>query len=372
MSPRRRSRPPKRRRSVLAAVLATALLTPVPATAADAGRLRGTGMATAADAGRLRGTGMATAADAGRLRGTGMATAADAGRPQGTAAATAATDAALCTTDRDRTLAGRMTQDIRAALAHRRGSVSLAMYDTRTHTVCRLANHRRYDAASVAKVLMMEATLRRAQERRRPLTAWERARVRPMITRSDNEAARRLWADLGHAYLKRFLRVAKTTRTTPGSYGYWGLTATTAADQLRLLGALAEDRGVLTARARAYGLRQMAAVRRDQRWGVTAGMPRGLRAHLKNGWLPRARHGWRVHSIGTFTGGGRTYRMAILSHGNPSMAYGVRTVERVAQAVHRNLHRGRAASQDFTPESEISEVPDGSAPAERPGGGPLT
>ncbi|QQC88757.1 serine hydrolase [Streptomyces alfalfae] len=348
MSPRRRSRPPKRRRSVLAAVLATALLTPVPATAADAGRSRGAGTATAADAGRPRGTAAATAA------------------------ATAATDAALCTTDRDRTLAGRMTQDIRAALAHRRGSVSLAMYDPRTHTVCRLANHRRYDAASVAKVLMMEATLRRAQERRRPLTAWERARVRPMITRSDNEAARWLWADLGHAYLKRFLRVAKTTRTTPGSYGYWGLTATTAADQLRLLGALADDRGVLTARARAYGLRQMAAVRRDQRWGVTAGMPRGLRAHLKNGWLPRARHGWRVHSIGTFTGGGRTYRMAILSHGNPSMAYGVRTVERVAQAVHRNLHRGRAASQDFTPESEISEVPDGSAPAERPGGGPLT
>ncbi|CAM5226327.1 hypothetical protein SALBM135S_10096 [Streptomyces alboniger] len=323
MTPRR----PSRRRSVLAAALATALLTPVPATAADAGRLQGTGTGTGAGA-------------------------------------------ALCSADRDRTLAARMTQDIRAALANRAGTVSIALYDTRTGLVCRLANHRRYDAASIAKVLMMEATLRRAQDWRRGLTAWERAKIRPMITHSDNEAARRLWADLGHAYLKRFLHIAGTTRTTPGSYGYWGLTTTTAADQLRLLGALATDRGVLGPRARAYGLRQMADIRRDQRWGVPAGMPHGLRAHLKNGWLPRAKHGWRVHSIGAFTGAGRAYRMAVLSHDNPSMAYGVRTVERVAQAVHRNLNRGRAIGQDFTPESEISEVPDGSAPAEKRGSGP--
>ena len=319
MTPRR----PKRRRSVLAAALATALLTPVPAAAADAGRLQGTGTGTR-------------------------------------------TGRALCSADRDRTLAARMSQDIRAALANRAGTVSIAVYDTRTGVVCRLANHRRYDAASIAKVLMMEATLRRAQSWRRGLTAWERAKIRPMITRSDNEAARRLWADLGRACLNRLLRRAGTTRTTPGSRGYWGLTATTAADQLRLLRALADDRrGVLGPRSRAYGLRQMAAVRRDQRWGVPAGMPRGIRAHLKNGWLPRARHGWRVHSIGTFTGDGRSYRMAILTHDNPSMAYGVRTVERVAQAVHRNLNKGRAIGQDFTPESEISEVPDGSAPAER-------
>ncbi|MEV0120099.1 serine hydrolase [Streptomyces sp. NPDC050703] len=344
---------PKRRRSVLAAALAAVLLAPVPVTAAEAGHAQGTGAATGTAAGVAGGAATGTAG--GAATGTGTGTGTD-----------------LCTADGDRTLAGRMSQDIRAALAHRRGTVSIAVYDSRTRTVCRLANHRRYDSASIAKVLMMEATLRRAQGLRRSLTSWERAKIRPMITRSDNEAARRLWADLGHAYLKRFLRVAGTTRTTPGSYGYWGLTATTAADQLRLLGALADDRGVLTARARAYGLRQMADVRRDQRWGVPAGVPRGVRAHLKNGWLPRAKHGWRVHSIGTFAGDGRTYRMAILSHGNPSMAYGVRTVERVAQAVHRNLNRGRAVGQDFTPESEISEVPDGSAPAERPGGGPMT
>ncbi|MBW5425897.1 hypothetical protein GKQ77_30775, partial [Streptomyces sp. BG9H] len=270
--------------------------------------------------------------------------------------------AALCTAGSDWTLAARMSQDIRAALSSRVGSVSVSVRDTRTGLVCDLASHRRYDAASVAKVLTMEAALLRAQEWGRGLTAWERRRIRPMITRSDNDATGRLWHDLGHAYLSRFLRRVGTTATTLGPYGYWGLTRTTAADQQRLLGVLTGARGVLKPAARAYGLRQMAEVRGDQRWGVPAGMPRGLRAHLKNGWLPRAVHGWRVHSVGVFTGGDRTYRIVVLTHGNPTMAYGVRTVERVAQAVHRGLNKGRAIGQALTPQSDISETPDGSAP----------
>ncbi|MFE0174786.1 serine hydrolase [Streptomyces sp. NPDC059002] len=244
----------------------------------------------------------------------------------------------------------------------------MAVHDTRTGLFCELAGRRRYDAASVAKVLLMEAALRRAQEWRRGLTGWERNRIRPMITSSDNNAAWRLWSDLGHPYLTRFLRRVGTTATSLGPNGLWGLTRTSAADQLRLLGVLTGARDVLKPAARAYGLRQMADVRRDQRWGVPAGMPRGIRAHLKNGWLPRATHGWRVHSVGAFTGGGRTYRIVVLSHDNPSMAYGVRTVERVAQAVHRGLNKGRTIGQGLTPESEISEVPDGSVP-DSPGDG---
>ncbi|QEU95044.1 serine hydrolase [Streptomyces kanamyceticus] len=281
------------------------------------------------------------------------ATAADASSQQGKA---------LCTARRDPALAARMSHDIRAALSSRTGSVSVSVHDTRTGLFCQLASGRRYDAASIAKVLMMEATLRRAQDWRRGLTAWERRKIRPMITGSDNNAARRLWNDLGHPYLSRFLRRVGTTATSLGPSRLWGLTRTTAADQQRLLGVLTGARDVLKPAARAYGLRQMADVRRDQRWGVPAGMPRGIRAHLKNGWLPRATHGWRVHSIGAFTGGGRTYRIVVLSHDNPTMAYGVRTVERVAQAVHRGLNKGRAVGQGLTPEDEISEVPDGSVP----------
>ncbi|MFJ9036412.1 serine hydrolase [Streptomyces sp. NPDC102406] len=263
-------------------------------------------------------------------------------------------------------LAKQLTRDLRAALAGRRGTVSLALYDSRTRATCTLSAGRRYESASLVKVLTMEATLLRAEEHHRPLTPWERRDIRPMIRSSDNAAASRLWNDLGHPYLAATLRRAGATRTSLGPYSHWGLTRTTAADQLRLLAALTGRRSFLGPGSRAYGLRLMGEVREDQRWGVSAGMPRGLRAHLKNGWLPRATHGWRVHSIGVFTGGGRAYRIAVLSHDNPSMAYGVRTVERVARAVHRRLNNGRRGALGLTPAAEISGRPDGSAPSSVP------
>ncbi|WP_338695477.1 serine hydrolase [Streptomyces sp. Q6] len=281
-------------------------------------------------------------------------------------AATAADRNPICRAPKSPALAKRVTRDLRTALAGRGGTVSVALYDDRTRLSCTLAGGTRYDAASVVKVLMLEATLRRAAGWGRPLTAWERRNLRPMIRSSDNAAASRIWSDLGRTYLAGTLHRAGTTRTGLGPYGYWGLTRTTVNDQLRLLGALTGPRSFLSTGARAYGLRLMSEVRKDQRWGVSAGMPRGLRAHLKNGWLPRATHGWRVHSIGAFTGGGRTYRIAVLSHGNPSMKYGVRTVERVAQAVHKALNKGRSLARGATPDSEISERSDGSVPPDAP------
>ncbi|MEU9289784.1 serine hydrolase [Streptomyces sp. NPDC048275] len=259
-------------------------------------------------------------------------------------------------------LAARMSRDILGVLSSRRGTVSLAVHDDGTGLTCAFASERQYDAASVAKVTIMEATLRRSEELQRTLTEWELANVRPMITVSDNAAAQRLWGNLGRAVLDRFLIRVGTTGTELGPAGYWGLTRTTAADQLRLLDVLTNARSFL--KTRAYGLQLLSQVRADQRWGVPAGMPKGLTAHLKNGWLPRSTHGWRVHSVGAFTGPHRTYRIVVLSHDNPTMAYGVRTIERIAQAVHRGLDQGRGLVQGPTTEGKVSEVSDGSAPYE--------
>lgn len=272
--------------------------------------------------------------------------------------------AATCRSARDPDLAARMSRDIRAALSSRQGTVSLAVHDDASDLWCALDGSRRYDTASVTKVLIMEAVLQRAEQLGRKLTRYESRNVRPMITSSHNGAAWQLWQDLGHSRLQRFLERVGTTGTTLGPYGLWGLTRTTAVDQMRLLGVLTQARSFL--RSRAYGLKLMSQVRRDQRWGVPSGMPRGVVAHLKNGWLPRATHGWRVHSVGAFTRPGRTYRLVVLSHDNPTMAHGVRTIERIAHAVHRGLNKGRATGLDYTPESEISEESDGSVPDDVP------
>ncbi|MFI6337566.1 serine hydrolase [Streptomyces sp. NPDC050535] len=282
--------------------------------------------------------------------------------PAVAAHASAAQVPAACRSVRDPDLAARMSRDIRAALSSREGTVSVAVRDDKTGLTCGLASARQYDSASVAKLVIMEGALRRAEELGRGLTRWERTNVRPMIIKSDNESAVRLWTDIGRVRLSRFLTRAGTTGTALGPKGYWGLTRTTAADQMRLLAVLTDTRSFL--KTRDYGLRLLSQVRRDQRWGVPAGMPRGLRAHVKNGWLPRATHGWRVHSVGAFTGRDRMYRIVVLSHDNPTMAYGVRTIERIAQAVHRGLGQRHGPVRSLTPESEISEEPDGSAPSE--------
>ena len=77
-----------------------------------------------------------------------------------------------------------------------------------------------------------------------------------------------------------------------------------------------------------------------------------LTVHVKNGWLPRATHGWRIHSIGTFTGRGGGYSIVVLTQDNPTMAYGIDTIEAIARAINRDLNpaaRSRIPSSEFSP-----------------------
>ena len=55
-----------------------------------------------------------------------------------------------------------------------------------------------------------------------------------------------------------------------------------------------------------------------QRRGVPAGAPTSVTVHVKNGWLPRATHGWRIHSIGAFTGPKGWYTIVVLTQDNPT------------------------------------------------------
>jgi hypothetical protein len=72
--------------------------------------------------------------------------------------------------------------------------------------------------------------------------------------------------------------------------------------------------------------------------GVPAGAPADLTVHVKNGWLPLATHGWRIHSIGCFTGHHRGYTSVVLTPDNPTMTYGISTIQRAAEVIHRQLN----------------------------------
>ena len=249
--------------------------------------------------------------------------------------------------------------------AARRGRVSFVAVevdDPGAGVVCRLDSTSHFDSASVVKVTILGALLRKAQAEHRSLTRSERALAWAMITRSDNDAASALWADTGRTWLRRFLKLAGMTDTFLGPGGAWGLTRITAADETRLLWLLLKANRVLDTSFRDYALDLMADVIPAQRWGVPTGAPRRLVVHVKNGWLPLAPYGWRINSIGGFTGHGSRYSIVVLTQDNPTMAYGIRTVETIARVVNRDLTPGATARVPLSVISPLQETPDEAIP----------
>jgi hypothetical protein len=240
-------------------------------------------------------------------------------------------------------LAARIAQGIHTALTGRSSSVALRVYDKSEDLNCYLNATTHFDSASVVKVTILGTLLREAETQHRQLTSSEVRLARLMITQSDNSAASALWAHVGRGRLRYFLGRAGMKQTQLGPGGYWGLTQITAHDELLLMNLLVYPNTVLDAASRAFALTLMAQVIPSQRWGVPAGAPTDLTVHVKNGWLPLATHGWRIHSIGCFTGHQRGYSIVVLTEDNPTMAYGITTIERVAQVIHRQLNPAATA-----------------------------
>ncbi|WP_329436000.1 class A beta-lactamase-related serine hydrolase [Streptomyces sp. NBC_01280] len=200
-----------------------------------------------------------------------------------------------------------------------------------------------FDTASIVKVDILAALLLRAQDEGRALTAQERAYATAMIENSDNASATALWKAIGGADgLDAANLTLGLTGTRAGAGGEWGLTRTTAEDQLTLLRAVFGTEGTesaksagsgLSAASRAYVAELMGRIAADQRWGVSAAADSASVCALKNGWLPRSATGlWDINSVGRVSVGGQRYLVSVLSDGNATKEAGVALVEGVAKA----------------------------------------
>ena len=252
------------------------------------------------------------------------------------APASAAAPAVSCTSTKA-ALATKLKKDITTAIANRKGTIAVGLYDRSTKTTCTLRSTTHYDSASTVKVTVLATLLWDAKKHNRYLTTTEQTLAKAMITKSDNDATTKLWKQLGLTKIKGFLSAAGMTQTTPGANGYWGLTQIDVHDEQRLLALVTAKNTVLSDNSRAYILKLMGQVISSQRWGTPAGAPSTVAVHVKNGWLQRATHGWRVHSLGTFTGGGHDYQMTVLTQDNSTMSYGINTIQAVAKVVHKDL-----------------------------------
>ncbi|MFI9750041.1 serine hydrolase [Streptomyces collinus] len=250
--------------------------------------------------------------------------------------ASAAAPAVTCTSAKAG-LAAKLKKDITAALATRKGTVAVGLYDRSTNTTCTLRASSAYDSASIVKVTVLATLLWDAKKTNRYLTDRENTLAKAMITKSDNAATSTLWKQLGMTKIKNFLAAAGMTQTKPGANGYWGLTQITVTDEQKLLKLLTAKNAVLSDNSRAYIIKLMGQVVSSQRWGTPYGVPSGVTVAVKNGWLQRSTNGWRVHSVGAFKGGGHDYVMTVLSHGNSTMNYGIATIQAVAKVIHKDL-----------------------------------
>ncbi|MEU9478450.1 serine hydrolase [Streptomyces sp. NPDC048191] len=190
-----------------------------------------------------------------------------------------------------------------------------------------------FDTASIVKVDILATLLLQAQDAGRQLTAAEKAYATKMIENSDNTSATELWHTIGRADgLDAANRRFGLTSTSGGDGELWGLTQTTAADQLALLRQVFGQESKLSATSRTYVQGLMTSVEADQRWGVSAAAE-GDSSALKNGWLARSTTGlWDVNSIGRVTVHGTDYLVAVLSKGTRTRAEGIALVEAAAKA----------------------------------------
>ncbi|MFE6333152.1 serine hydrolase [Streptomyces sp. NPDC057798] len=250
--------------------------------------------------------------------------------PSGVAASGEASveQAARPTVDRDELLADAM-QSVDVAKG---AEVSVAVLDLESGESATYGDGS-FDTASIVKVDILAALLLRAQDEGRSLTSAEKAYATAMIERSDNVSASALWETIGRAEGLAAANERFGLSATVGGDGMlWGLTQTTAADQLALLRQVFDDESELSEASRSYLRGLMGRIAVDQRWGVSA-VADGSRWALKNGWLPRSTTGlWDVNSIGRVTVDGRECLVAVLSDGNATKAAGVALVEAAARA----------------------------------------
>ena len=211
-------------------------------------------------------------------------------------------------------------QAARAYAAHRHGRIAFCVRETGQPPVG-LRRTGAYQSASVVKAMLLVAQLRRARDR--ALTEEERRRLASMIRFSENGAAERTFDVVGTRGLRAVARVSGMRRFRVQE-GHVFEARVTASDQTRLFLGLDD---LVPGRHRRYARALLRSVVAQQRWGIPqAAAPRGFRVYFKGGWRARL-----VVQAALLERGGRRLSVAVMTDHDPSMAYGVATIEGIAR-----------------------------------------
>jgi beta-lactamase family protein len=195
--------------------------------------------------------------------------------------------------------------------------------------------HRTFVSASVVKAMLLVADLRKLAARHRGLDPGRRALLEPMIHLSDNAAATAVWNLDGEGPVRALARAAGMTDFSV--HGYWSSAQISAADQARFFFRMEE---LIPRRFRHYANHLLSHIVDYESWGIpTVARKRGWRTFFKGGWRGTDR-GQLVHQAARLEHGRVRVAIAVMTDGDPSMDYGIETIEGVTRQLLGSLNRG--------------------------------
>lgn len=235
-----------------------------------------------------------------------------------------------------------LKQQWQTILHHQDSDVNIAVYNEKTKQTTTYTNNASvpYPTASIVKVSVLANLLRMTQTDDTSLSPTEKSLAENMIVDSDNDATTTLLNTYQDGYTSpNSLFSALHMTQSKMDPDAWGLTTTTALDQLKLLNALAYgQKSPLNQSDRHYVLKLMANVSPDQAWGISKGLADNATIQLKNGWLESDDgSSWIVNSIGHIQTKDSNYTIAVLTNGNATEADGIDLIESLSSATAQEL-----------------------------------
>ena len=225
-------------------------------------------------------------------------------------------------------------ESVREYLKQRAGVVSVGVIDSQGQ-VRGIHDRRRFVTASVVKAMLLVAYLRKADHEGHGLTRYERGQLGRMIRVSSNRAAWWAYYRIGSARLTRLARRADMDQFSI-CCSRWTLAYASARDQAKFFRRVER---LTPRRFRRYAMGLLSSVVPRQSWGIPrVGRPRGFEVFFKGGWRGTER-GRLVHQAALIRYRGTGFSLAVLTDGNPSTIYGIRTIEGVAKRILRERPR---------------------------------
>jgi hypothetical protein len=213
-------------------------------------------------------------------------------------------------------------------LAGRLGRTAFAVVDSEGR-LSGVHEHWTFVSASVVKAMLLVAYLRRLDAQgQHYVDGNSNSFLYPMINVSDNGAATQTWSIVGDGGLYAVANAAGMTDFS--IVGIWANAQISAADQARFFFNMDS---LTPPEFRGYARYLLSSIVGYESWGIPA-VARGHRyaVFFKGGWRGTGL-GQLVHQVARLERPDHSFAMAVMTDGDPSMGYGIATIEGLTNAL---------------------------------------